>query len=223
MGKRTRASFLVWSICVLPACAGEGPKSDVEAHEGAVASSDEGSGQSTRYRITHHHRSEFANKGLSADVVYKAELGPDPDNPGELKGTGRYEGKIIERKVSIPECGEPPKERMVAGKIEASGNVGEMPDLKAALGIPSKNKSTDPLSGGKVMSYVLATTDWPAPSGASAEDAEAGKGLGTVSRLALKLTGKVTKKTDVAAGIHGGDCLGANTVTQEITVEEIAP
>jgi hypothetical protein len=222
MGKRTRGTFLVWSIWVLSACAGEEQKADVEIHEGTLAS-DEGSAQATRYRITHRHRSEFANKGLSADVMYRAELRPDPDSPGELKGTGRYEGKIIERKISIPECGEPPREYMVAGNIEASGNVGEMPDLKAALGIPSKNKSTDPLSGGKVMSYVLATTDWPAPSGASAEDADAGKGLGTVSRLALKLTGKTTKKTDVAAGIHGGNCLGANTVTQDITVEEISP
>ena len=58
---------------------------------------------------------------------------------------------------------------------------------------------------------------------ASAEDADAVKGAGTVSQLALKLTGKVTKKHDVAPGIHGGDCLGANTVTQNITVEEIAP
>jgi hypothetical protein len=223
MRNRTGASFLVWSMCVLPACAGEEQETDVETQGGSLASDDGGPPQAARYRITHHFRSEYANKGLTADVMYRAELRRDPDNPEELTGTGRYEGKVIERKVSIPECDEPPKERTVAGNIEASGSVGEMPDLKGALGLPSKNKSTDPLSGGKVMSYVLATTDWPAPAGASAEDADAGKGLGTVSRLALKLTGKVTKKKDVGAGIHGGNCLGANTITQDITVEEIAP
>ena len=212
MIRATRVPFIATSCCLLLACGG------VEARNAEVPATN-----AARYRITHHYRSEFANKGLVADVMYTAELRTDPDNPDELKGTGRYEGKLIDRKVSIPECSEPPKERMVAGNIEASGNVTEMPDLKSALGLPSKNKSTDLLSGGKVMNYMLATTNWPPPAGVSAEDAEAAKGGGTVSQLALKLTGKVTKKHDVAAGIHGGDCLGANTVTQDITVEQIAP
>lgn len=212
MMNATRVPLIATSCCLLLACGG------VDARDAEQPAED-----AARYRITHHFRSEYANKGLGADIMYRAELRPDPDNPDELKGTGRYEGKLIERKVSIPECGEPPKERTVAGNIEASGSVGEMPDLKGALGLPSKDKGMDLLSGGKVMSYVLATTDWPAPAGASAEEADAGKGLGTVSRLALKLTGKVTKKHDVAEGIHGGDCLGANTVTQDITVEQIAP
>jgi hypothetical protein len=222
MRNATPAIIIATLGCALLACARAEGNGDPETHDGEPAS-ELGTDKAARYRITHHYRSEFANKGLVADVVYTAELRPDPDNPDELKGTGRYKGKLIERKVSIPECGEPPKERLIAGNIEASGNVTEMPDLRGALGLPSKDKSTSLLSGGKVMNYMLATTDWPAPAGASAEDADAVKGAGTVSQLALKLTGKVTKRHDAAPGIHGGDCLGANTVTQDITVEQIAP
>lgn len=224
MRNATPATFIATLGCALLACAGAEGNGNVETQDVEPAS-EVGADNAARYRITHRYRSEFANKGLVADVVYEAELRPDPDNPDELKGTGRYKGKLIDRKVSIPECDEPPKERAIEGKIEASGNVTEMPDLKGALGLPSKDKSTDFLSGGRVMNYMLATTDWPAPAGATAEERDAVKGAGTVSQLALKLTNKskVTEKHDVGSGIHGGNCLGANAVTQDIKVEELAP
>ena len=224
MRNATPAILIAALGCALLACARAEGNGEAETRD-AEPASEVGADKPARYRITHRYRSEFANKGLVADVLYEAELRPDPDNPDELKGTGRYKGKLIERKVSIPECDEPPKERMIEGNIEASGNASEMPDLKGALGLPSKDKSTDFLSGGRVMNYMLATTDWPPPAGASAEDAEAVKGSGTVSQLALKLNskGKVTEKHDAAPGIHGGNCLGANTVTQDIKVEELAP
>ncbi len=196
-----RASGLL--RCAFPAallaCAG----SDEREH-----GDENGSGRGTpsssggaAYRITHEQRAEYSKKGLGSEVVYTAELRGSPE---DLTGTGRYEGKMIVRKISWAECNEPPKEYAVSGNVEASGGVVDVP------------------GAGKVISYTLATTDWKHPGATTAEEAEAMKGAGTVAELLMKLTGSVTQKVDTGPGLWSNSCLGAHIVIDKIKVEEIS-
>jgi hypothetical protein len=189
-------------LCAFPAvllgCGGSAERERVD--ENGSDNSTPSSGGAA-YRITHEQRSEYSKKGLGSAVVYTAELRGSPD---ELAGTGRYEGKLIVRKISWAECNEPPKEHAVSGNIEASGGVVEVP------------------GAGKIMSYTLATTDWKKPGAATAEEAEAMKGAGTVAELLMKLTGSVTQKVDTGPGLWSNSCLGEHIVIDKIKVEEIS-
>jgi hypothetical protein len=191
---------LTFTIAALLALAcGGGPDQGQQGE--ATSEREAGSSGGAGYRITHRHRDEYSKKGLGSEIVYTAEL---RGAPNDLIGTGRYEGKQIVRKISHAECDEPPKEYPISGNIEASGSVAELPGV------------------GKTISYVLATTDWKLPgTEMTAEEAEAMKGGGTMSKLMLQLTGPVTRKTDTNPGIMSNSCLGEHTVTADVTVEEI--
>ena len=195
-----RASGLL--LCAFPAallgCRGSPERQ--QADENGSERSRPSSGGAA-YRITHEQRAEYSKKGLGSAVVYTAELRGSPE---ELTGTGRYEGKVIVRKISWAECNEPPKEHAVSGNVEASGGVVDLP------------------GAGKVISYTLATTDWKNPGATTAEEAEAMKGAGTVAELLMKLAGAVTQKVDTGPGLWSNSCLGEHIVIDKIKVEEIS-
>ncbi|MGH7527619.1 MAG: hypothetical protein ACREMX_13050 [Gemmatimonadales bacterium] len=156
------------------------------------------------YQVRMHVQQKAKKLGTTFDVTYDARLEPGRD--GELQGSGTYQGKELSWTVACSDLHPDPekKERLVSGKLRASGSAVDM-------------------GGSTMLMFTLETLDFPPPLGWSGEGDEEVKGRGTIGNLGLTLTGDTTTKTVTGEGDLMGfssetPCTGKFSNTQETTV-----